>query len=50
MSRFAESLAVWEVCEDRNWYNLLKRTMMKKETQAVEFKQSWNDEYLKWIF
>lgn len=22
---------------------------MKKETQAVEFKQSWHDEYLKWI-
>ena len=22
---------------------------MKKETQTVEFKQSWHDEYLKWI-
>ena len=22
---------------------------MKKETQTVEFKQSWYDEYLKWI-
>ena len=22
---------------------------MKKETQAVEFKQSWRDEYLEWI-
>ena len=22
---------------------------MKKETQNVEFKQSWRDEYLKWI-
>ena len=23
--------------------------MMEKETQAVEFKQSWHGEYLKWI-
>ena len=23
---------------------------MEKETQAVEFKQSWNDKYLKWIY
>lgn len=23
---------------------------MKKETQTIEFKQSWHDEYLKWIF
>ena len=22
---------------------------MKKETQTIEFKQSWRDEYLKWI-
>ena len=22
---------------------------MKRETQTVEFKQSWHDEYLKWI-
>ena len=22
---------------------------MKKETQTVEFKRSWHDEYLKWI-
>ena len=22
---------------------------MKKETQAIEFKQSWRDEYLEWI-
>ena len=22
---------------------------MKKETQMVEFKQSWHDEYLEWI-
>ena len=22
---------------------------MKKETQTIEFKQSWHDEYLKWI-
>ena len=23
--------------------------MKKKETQTIEFKQSWHDEYLKWI-
>ncbi len=23
--------------------------MMKKETQTIEFKQSWHDEYLEWI-
>ena len=22
---------------------------MKKETQTIEFKQSWHDEYLEWI-
>ena len=22
---------------------------MKRETQTIEFKQSWHDEYLKWI-
>ena len=23
--------------------------LAKKETQAIEFKQSWHDEYLEWI-
>ncbi len=23
--------------------------MKKKETQTIEFKQSWHDEYLEWI-
>ena len=23
---------------------------MKRGTQTIEFKQSWHDEYLKWIF
>lgn len=23
--------------------------IMKRETQTIEFKQSWHDEYLKWI-
>ena len=28
--------------------NFIKKTM-KRETQTIEFKQSWHDEYLKWI-
>ena len=31
------------------WYNIAKGKAMKKETQTIEFKQSWHDEYLEWI-
>ena len=31
------------------WYNLPRGMAMKKETQTIEFKQSWHDEYLEWI-
>ena len=32
----------WRECSGERW-------TMKRETQTVEFKQSWHDEYLKWI-
>jgi predicted HTH transcriptional regulator len=38
---------------DGRWrqYGIISRgrTTMKKETQTIEFKQSWHDEYLEWI-
>ena len=27
----------------------MRGIVMKRETQTVEFKQSWHDKYLKWI-
>ena len=28
----------------------LKLTTMPQESQNIEFKESWRDEYLKWIY
>lgn len=31
-------------------YNLLIGMVMKKEAQTIEFKRSWYDEYLIWLY
>ena len=39
----------WRLTSAAVWYDLFRGMAMKKETQTIEFKQSWHDEYLEWI-